>query len=154
MTQREIKRRKHYHEMAERLRRLEEALHDASPGAEAVPKAWHEIAQTPGTGRKERVTMWVEADVLRFFRSLGLGHTTKMADVLAAFMHARLAGVVKGPEDVDYFEAERESRTRRAAQLKALGRVGRAARAALDGDVRSAERLVKAARDAQGVFEE
>ncbi|GAB1362227.1 hypothetical protein MASR1M32_14630 [Rhodobacter sp.] len=39
MTQREIKRRKHYHEMAERLRRLEEALHDASPGAEAVPKA-------------------------------------------------------------------------------------------------------------------
>ncbi|GAB1362228.1 hypothetical protein MASR1M32_14640 [Rhodobacter sp.] len=98
--------------------------------------------------------MWVEADVLRFFRSLGLGHTTKMADVLAAFMHARLAGVVKGPEDVDYFEAERESRSRRAAQMKALGRVGRAARAALDGDVRSAERLVKAARDAQGVFEE
>jgi hypothetical protein len=51
--------------------------------------------------------MWVDGDVLRFFRAMGLGHTTRMAEVLATFMHARLAGVVQGPEDVDYYAAER-----------------------------------------------
>jgi uncharacterized protein (DUF4415 family) len=102
MTTKDDKRRAAYHQMAEGLRRLEMALHGPRRGKDAVPDAWHEIAQGPGPGRKVKVTLWVEADVLRFFRSLGAGHTTKMAEVLATFMHARLAGVVKGPEDVDY----------------------------------------------------
>lgn len=102
MATREEKRRAEYHRMAEGLRRLEEALHGAKRGRDAVPEAWHDIAQDTGPGRKERVTLWVEADVMRFFRSMGKGHTSRMAEVLATFMHARLAGVVKGPEDTDY----------------------------------------------------
>lgn len=90
-----------------------------------VPEAWHDIATGAGQGRKVKVTMWVEADVLRFFRSLGAGHTTRMAEVLATFMHARLAGVVKGPEDVDYSRRlltpeEEAARAKRAAELEGL----------------------------------
>jgi uncharacterized protein (DUF4415 family) len=102
MTRTEEKTRAHYHQMAEALRRLERALHGANRGEGAVPEAWHAIAQGAGAGRKVRVSLWLEADVLRFFRSMGAGHTTRMAEVLATFMHARLAGVVKGPEHVDY----------------------------------------------------
>lgn len=107
MATRIERRRAEYHKMAEGLRRLEEALHGAQAGRDAVPEAWHDIAQAVGPGRKEKVTLWVEADVLRFFRSLGKGHTVRMAEVLATFMHARLAGVVKGPEDTDYSERMR-----------------------------------------------
>lgn len=102
MATRTEKRRAAYHRMAEGLRRLEAALHGPDGGQAAVPAAWHDIAQATGPGRKVKVTLWIEADVLRFFRATGAGHTTRMAEVLATFMHARLAGVVKGPEDVDY----------------------------------------------------
>jgi uncharacterized protein (DUF4415 family) len=107
MFRRNDKERANFHLMAERLRRLEAALRDPEPGHEAVPEGWHRIAQSPGPGAKEKVTLWVESDVLRFFRSMGKGHTLRMAEVLATFMHARLAGVVQGPEDVDYYAAER-----------------------------------------------
>ena len=100
MTTRDEKRQAAYHRMAEGLRSLEMALHGPARGQSAVPQLWHDIAQGAGEGRKVKVTMWLEQDVLRFFRSLGAGHTTRMARVLASFMHARLAGVLKGPEDV------------------------------------------------------
>ena len=51
---------------------------------------------------KIKLTRRVDEDVARFFRALGAGHLTRMNAVLRAFMHARLAGVVKGPEAVDY----------------------------------------------------
>lgn len=118
MLKRNDKARAHFHLMAERLRRLEAALRDPEPGQAAVPEGWHRIAQTPGPGGKEKVTLWVESDVLRFFRSMGKGHTLRMAEVLATFMHARLAGVVQGPEDVDYYAAEREEAFEERALVK------------------------------------
>ena len=102
MTKANDNRKASYHRMAEGLRNLERALHGARRGEGAVPEDWHAIAQGVGAGRKVKLTLWVEADVLRFFRSMGKGHTTRMAEVLSTFMHARLAGVVKGPEGVDY----------------------------------------------------
>ena len=103
MATREEKRRAEYHRMAEGLRRLEEALHGARAGRDAVPEAWHDIAQDQGPGRKEKVTLWVEADVLRFFRSLGLGYGPRINRVLRAYMHARLAGVIRGAETAPQF---------------------------------------------------
>lgn len=102
MTKADEKRRQNYHYMAEGLRRLEEALHGRLQEAEVIPPEWEDIAQARYEGGKQRIALWVEADVLAFFRSMGKGHTTRMADVLKTFMHARLAGVVKGPEAVDY----------------------------------------------------
>jgi uncharacterized protein (DUF4415 family) len=135
MTAQDDKRRASYHRMAEGMRNLERALHGARRGAEAVPEEWHGIAQGAGAGRKVKLTLWVEADVLRFFRSMGKGHTTRMAEVLSTFMYARLAGVVKGPEAVDYStpyvteeeQAARAERSRRygdelAADLLRAGR--------------------------------
>ncbi|WP_157792000.1 BrnA antitoxin family protein [Pseudorhodobacter sp. MZDSW-24AT] len=135
MSTKDDNRKASYHRMAEGLRDLERALHGPRRGQGAVPEAWHAIAQAVGPGRKVKLTLWVEADVLRFFRSLGKGHTTRMAEVLATFMHARLAGVVKGPEDVDYSGlyrteeeaaalAARQKRERDAleADLRRLGR--------------------------------
>ncbi|NEX47080.1 BrnA antitoxin family protein [Pseudotabrizicola algicola] len=102
MTTRKDQQNASYHRMAESLRDLERALHGGRRANGAVPEEWHAIAQGVGAGRKVKLTLWVEADVLRFFRTLGKGHTTRMAEVLSTFMHARLAGVVKGPEDVNY----------------------------------------------------
>lgn len=102
MTAAEKKRAAHYHQMAECLRRLEVELHHPWAGERVLPEAWHRIAQEPATGRKARLTLWVEEDVLKFFRALGPLWSTRMAEVLSTFMHARLAGVVKGPEDRDY----------------------------------------------------
>jgi uncharacterized protein (DUF4415 family) len=103
MTKAENTRKQNYHYMAQGLLALETALHGRLAKTDGViPDEWHEISQRPFEAHKERVTLWVEQDVLRFFKSMGKGHTTRMADVVKAFMHARLAGVVRGAEDVDY----------------------------------------------------
>lgn len=53
-------------------------------------------------GPKQLVSFHVDAVVQAFFRSMGRGHTTRMAEVLRVFMHARLADVVQGAEGVNY----------------------------------------------------
>ena len=133
MTIRDDNRKASYHRMAEGMRNLERALHGATRGEGAVPEEWHAIAQGVGAGRKVKLTLWVEADVLRFFRSMGAGHTTRMAEVLSTFMHARLAGVVKGPEAVDYSGPYRTEEER-----EALAERQRRDRAALEADLRRA----------------
>ena len=95
-------RNRNYHYMAEAMRRLEEALHGRIASSGVIPPEWQSIAQGGCDRPKVKMTLWVEADVLAFFRAMGRGHTTRMADVLKTFMHARLAGVVKGPEAVGY----------------------------------------------------
>ena len=93
--------RAHYHHMAEALRDLERALQSQRLDG-VIPEAWHAIALDRGAGRKTKVTMYVEDDVLKFFRATGRGYMTRIGDVLRTFMHARLAGMVQGPEAVVY----------------------------------------------------
>jgi len=102
MTKAYDKMRTNHHYMTETLDRLEADMQGAAARSAMIPEAWHAIAQSGGRGAKVKMTLWVERDVLAFFRAIGTGHTTRMADVLKAFMHARLAGLVKGPEAVDY----------------------------------------------------
>jgi hypothetical protein len=66
-----------------------------------IPREWHDIAQEP-TRAKTRLTVRIDADVVKFFRALGPGYGPKMNLVLRAFMHARLAGMVDGPDSLDY----------------------------------------------------
>jgi uncharacterized protein (DUF4415 family) len=117
MTKAETTRKIHYHRMAEGLKQLEAALQGRLAESGVIPPEWHAIAQGQGAGAKVKLTLWVEADVLRFFRAMGRGHTTRMADVLRTFMQARLAGVVKGPEDVDYSWRPDDSDRARARQM-------------------------------------
>ena len=90
----EAARRVNYHYMADVMRRLEWDLHQKIMTEGRVPDDWHEIARTRGESRKVRVTLTMEADVLKFFRSLGEGYGPRMNRVLAGFMHARLAGLL------------------------------------------------------------
>jgi uncharacterized protein (DUF4415 family) len=112
--------RAHYHHLAEVLRELEFHLHGRLEGSGQLPEEWQEIARSRGPMPKTRVTLWVEGDVLRFFKGMGRGHTTRMSEVLRAFMHARLAEVLGGPEAVDYAPLAGEERRHRIALLREL----------------------------------
>ena len=84
--------------MMDALRRLEWDIYDEMFRQRRIPPLWHEIARERGRKPKVRVTTMVEEDVLRFFKSMGRGYQERMNDVLRSFMHARLAGIVEGPE--------------------------------------------------------
>ncbi len=74
-----------------------------------IPDGWHDIwrERDRRDEKRQRVTLALDADVVRFFRSMGKGYQPRMNRVLRAFMHDRLAGLVAGPEDrVDFRDAE------------------------------------------------
>lgn len=102
MTKADDRMRANFHHMTQVLDGLEADLASAVARGGMIPEAWHGIARSGGRGAKVKMTLWVEADVLAFFRAMGTGHTTRMADVLKTFMHARLAGLVKGPETAEH----------------------------------------------------
>jgi uncharacterized protein (DUF4415 family) len=115
--------RDEYHYMAEVMRTLEMHLHGTIAESGRIPPEWHEIGRERGTMPKVKVTFWVEADVVRFFKGMGQGWSTRMAEVLRTFMHARFAGVVKGAGDVDYKltrDVERMARIEVLRELAAL----------------------------------
>ncbi|HQU70508.1 MAG TPA: BrnA antitoxin family protein [Albidovulum sp.] len=95
--------RPHYHYMADAMRRLEHDLHNAIHLSNKVPTGWHEIARNRGRGKTRRVTIRIEEDVLRFFRSMGEGYGPRINEVLRVWMHGRLAGVIGGAETTDYY---------------------------------------------------
>jgi uncharacterized protein (DUF4415 family) len=88
----------HYNHMATQLRGLEFDLRWGMEGTDRIPAAWADIAMEPYHPLKERLTLRVDEDVLRFFRATGRGYLTQMNKVLRTYMLARLAGVVKGAE--------------------------------------------------------
>jgi uncharacterized protein (DUF4415 family) len=111
------KARAHYHWMAESLHELEFHLHGRLAESGQIPEEWEEIARLRGPMPKVRVTLWVEGDVVKFFRAAGQGHTTRMADVLRTFMHARMAGILAGAEGVEYGRWAGDERRRRMRAL-------------------------------------
>jgi uncharacterized protein (DUF4415 family) len=125
-----------YHYMAETMRTLELHLHGHIAETGRIPPEWHEIGRERGTMPKVKVNMYVEADVVRFFKGMGQGWSTRMAEVLRTFMHARFAGVVKGARDVDYTMTDADARRHRMGvldELIALRKVEDAERAKAKG---------------------
>ena len=92
--------RSHYTYMMDVMSRLEWDFHNAIHRRGRIPSEWTDIARTTPRQTKQKVTFEVEADVLKFFKQMGKGHGPRMNDVLRAFMHARLAGVVDGAESL------------------------------------------------------
>lgn len=90
--------RSHYNHMAIELRGLEFDLRWGMEGSDRIPAAWSEIAIEPFCPTKEKLSLRIDEDVLRFFRAAGQGYLTRMNKVLRTYMLARLAGVVKGAE--------------------------------------------------------
>lgn len=89
--------------MMDVMRRLEWDLHNTIELTGRIPEEWHEIARaTPRTARV-KVNLSLEADVVKFFKSMGEGYGPRINDVLRSYMHARLAGVIRGAETVAHF---------------------------------------------------
>lgn len=98
-----------YYAFADVMRRLEWDIHHTLWRGRGLPPEWAEIAENPGPGPKERLTLRVDRRVVQFFRATGRGYQTRMNDVLAAFVNARIAGVVKGAEQFNLAVSAEES---------------------------------------------
>ena len=95
--------RAHTTYMMDVMRRLEWDLHNTIELTGRIPEEWHEIATKTPQVAKVKVTLALEADVLRFFKSMGQGYGPRINDVLKSYMHARLAGVIRGAETLNHF---------------------------------------------------
>ena len=84
-----------FHQLAQVMRDLEGDLGWRLKDSPRIPAAWHEIAQERIQPLKQKVTLRIDEDVIKFFRAMGQGHLTRMNAVLRTFMLARLAEVVK-----------------------------------------------------------
>ena len=95
--------------MMDVMRRLEWDLHNSIEMTGRIPAEWHEIAQKRPTSSKEKVTLRLETDVLKFFRSMGPDYGPRINDVLRSYMHARLAGVIRGAETLAHYREREEA---------------------------------------------
>lgn len=98
----EEKRRMNYHYMADAMRMLEWDLHQQIMGDLRIPFEWHEIAREKGKSPKCRVTIRLDEEILRFFKSTGSDWQGRVNRVLSVWVHARLAGLLQGGETMDY----------------------------------------------------
>lgn len=95
--------------MMDVMRRLEWDLHNTIELTGRIQEEWHEIAQATPRSVKKRVCVALEADVLKFFRSMGEGYGPRINDVLRSYMHARLAGVIRGAETLAHYREREEA---------------------------------------------
>jgi uncharacterized protein (DUF4415 family) len=94
--------------MMDVMRRLEWDLHNTIEATGRIPEEWHEIAQRTPRAAREKVTLRLEGDVLKFFRSMGPDYGPRINDVLRSYMHARLAGVIRGAETLAHYRRREE----------------------------------------------
>lgn len=95
--------------MMDVMRRLEWDLHNTIELTGRIPEEWHRIATATPRAAKVKVTLALEADVLKFFRSMGEGYGPRINDVLKSYMHARLAGVIRGAETIAHYREREEA---------------------------------------------
>jgi uncharacterized protein (DUF4415 family) len=94
--------------MMDVMRRLEWDLHNTIEMTGRIPEEWHEIARATPRSARVKVNLSLEADVVKFFKSMGAGYGPRINDVLRSYMHARLAGVIRGAETVAHFRHREE----------------------------------------------
>lgn len=69
-----------------------------------LPDEWHNIVYESGDrkGATVKITIRLDEAVVKFFKGLGSGYQEKINRVLSAFVHARLAKIVNGPDTSDF----------------------------------------------------
>ena len=88
---------RHRYWVAEALARLEYDVAHNLELSGRIPVEWHRLS-VPSESPKTRITLRVESDVVKFYKSLGQGYQSRMNDVLKTFMHAKLARVLRGAD--------------------------------------------------------
>jgi uncharacterized protein (DUF4415 family) len=68
-----------------------------------LPAAWHDIALGPKEGKREKVTLYLDTNVMKFFKAMGAGHHRRIDEVLKIWMYGRLSQLVRGPDRNDLF---------------------------------------------------
>ena len=109
--------------MMDVMRRLEWDLHNTIELTGRIPEEWHRIAQATPRQAKVKVNLGLEADVVKFFKSMGEGYGPRINDVLRSYMHARLAGVIRGAETLAHYREREEAH---AGPKPAFGDVAKA----------------------------
>ncbi|UWQ19222.1 BrnA antitoxin family protein [Jannaschia sp. M317] len=70
-----------------------------------IPSEWRRV-WTERSSRKRKVSLWVDEDVYRLFKSMGHGMGPRMNAVLGAFVRARVAGMLEGEDLSERFREE------------------------------------------------
>jgi uncharacterized protein (DUF4415 family) len=68
-----------------------------------VPPGWHSVERrTEIKPKKTKLTVTLDADMVKWFRALGRGYQPRMNAVLRAYMHAVISKEVERVEDRDW----------------------------------------------------
>lgn len=92
--------RKNISEMIAIMSRFQWDMAYTATRTEKVPEVWRKVWQERSS-KKRKVSLYVDEDVYRLFKSMGAGMGPRMNDVLRAFMFARLAGLLEGEDLVE-----------------------------------------------------
>ena len=140
--------------MMDVMRRLEWDLHNTIELTGRIPEEWHRIATATPRAAKVKVTLALEADVVKFFRSMGEGYGPRINDVLRSYMHARLAGVIRGAETLAHYREREEAWSGEKPQFgdvaKVMGEAWEDAGPEAVGEVRARMQEVWQKREAEG----
>ena len=95
--------RLHFSFGVDAMMKIEYELLDKHWAMGSCPRDWHEICldDNPRDARRTKVTIRLDADVVKFFKGIGPGYQERVNRVLRAFMHMRLAKVIHGPDTSD-----------------------------------------------------
>jgi uncharacterized protein (DUF4415 family) len=94
--------------MMDVMRRLEWDLHNTIEMTGRIPEEWHQIAAATPPRARIKVNLGLDADVVKFFKSMGEGYGPRINDVLRSYMYARLAGVIRGAETTAHYRQRDE----------------------------------------------
>lgn len=100
---RTIRQERFYVEMIGTLSDLQTWLDQYKLKEAVIPAEWHRIeAANPVRPRQKVVSIRLDEDVARWFRSMGLGHQRRMNAVLRAYMLATMSRVIESRKDLDW----------------------------------------------------
>ena len=89
--------RGYLNQMIAAMQRFEWDMHHSVARDSRIPREWREVWENR-TSKKQKVTLWIDADVVKLFKSMGPGYGPRMNEVLRSFMFARMAGMIEGED--------------------------------------------------------
>ena len=85
------------------LAEMEKRNRDRKLKERMIPAEWRTIERdVPVRPRKLRVTAAYDAELVKWFRAMGLGYQARMNAVLRAYMLAMKSREIASPKDVDW----------------------------------------------------